>query len=256
MFDIWTMIWTAVAVGAIVFLAFNWTIFVFLYTFFVRIFVHNPPFVDRKKYFPYSKILEENWKDIRDELLALRHSQIEIPQFHELDKHQSRLSKGGTSKWMTYLFLGYGSWVDDNCARCPKTTALLKAEPRITSALFSILEPGKRLPRHFGPFKGVWRYHLGLKVPEGGACYIVVGGQRYSWKDAEGSLFDDSFLHFAANETDGERAVLFIDVLRDDFPPWLDRLNHWVYSVLRGSRHAINAVKKARDAAAQSQPQH
>ena len=32
--------------------------------------------------------------------------------------------------------------------------------------MFSILEPGKHLPPHRGPYNGVLRLHLGLIVPE------------------------------------------------------------------------------------------
>ena len=31
--------------------------------------------------------------------------------------------------------------------------------------MFSILAPGKRIPPHDGPYKGVLRYHLGLDGP-------------------------------------------------------------------------------------------
>jgi aspartyl/asparaginyl beta-hydroxylase (cupin superfamily) len=34
------------------------------------------------------------------------------------------------------------------------------------TAFFSILAPGKHLPAHRGPYKGVMRYHLGLLIPE------------------------------------------------------------------------------------------
>ncbi|MBZ0218602.1 MAG: aspartyl/asparaginyl beta-hydroxylase domain-containing protein, partial [Fimbriimonadaceae bacterium] len=243
------IIWLVLGIGIAAFLFFYWTVFVFLYTFIVRLFIRNPPFADKDKYFPYGKTLEANWQTIRDELNAVLQAPGDIPEFHQLDKHQSRLGKAGGAKWKTFLFCGYGTWIEDNCARCPKTTALLKAEPRITSALFSILEPGKRLPAHFGPFKGVWRYHLALIVPSGAPCYIMVGGQRNDWKESEGTLFDDSFLHSAVNECDSRRAVLFVDVLRDDFPPLLDRINRGVYYCLGHSRQARQAIARARELA-------
>ena len=33
------------------------------------------------------------------------------------------------------------------------------------SAFFSILAPGKHIPKHYGKHKGIIRYHLALKVP-------------------------------------------------------------------------------------------
>jgi beta-hydroxylase len=55
-------------------------------------------------------------------------------------------------------------------------------------------------------------------------------GEKYYWHDGEAVLFDDTFLHEAANETDQVRVVLFLDVARKMRWPLslLNRLFLWI----------------------------
>ena len=76
--------------------------------------------------------------------------------------------------------------------------------------MFSILEPGKQLPPHRGPYNGVLRLHLGLMVPEPReALGIRVENALYRWQDGEAVIFDDAFEHEAWNRTPHTRVVLF-----------------------------------------------
>jgi len=85
----------------------------------------------------------------------------------------------------------------------------------MTTAFFSILSPGKHIGVHRGPYRGLLRYHLGLRIPEpAGAAGISVGGEVAHWQEGGSLLFDDGYEHFAWNDTDGIRAVLFMDVER------------------------------------------
>ena len=86
----------------------------------------------------------------------------------------------------------------------------------MTTAMFSILAPGKHIPPHDGPYKGVLRYHLGLLVPEpADQVGIRVGGEIAHWHEGESLVFDDTYTHEAWNDTDGTRVVLFVDVIRE-----------------------------------------
>ena len=80
--------------------------------------------------------------------------------------------------------------------------------------MFVRMAPNSRLPIHRDPFAGSLRFHLGLKTPNSEKCRITVDGQTYWWKDGEGVLFDETFLHRAENETDEDRVILFCDVER------------------------------------------
>ena len=98
---------------------------------------------------------------------------------------------------------------------CPRTAALMREIPGMTTAMFSILSPRKHILDHRGPYKGVLRYHLGLIVPrDAEACRIRVGEDIRHWEEGKSMIFDDTFNHEVWNDTDETRVVLFVDVLR------------------------------------------
>ena len=93
--------------------------------------------------------------------------------------------------------------------------ALLKELPSIKAAMFASLPPGAHLQRHRDPYAGSLCYHLGLITPEDKTlCFIEVDGQRYSWKDGEAVMFDETYIHHAQNNTQGQRIILFCDIER------------------------------------------
>lgn len=72
----------------------------------------------------------------------------------------------------------------------------------VMAAMFSILEPGKYISPHKGPFTGCLRYHLGLKIPKDTKnCYIKVNNEKFYWKEGEAMIFDDTYIHEVHNET-------------------------------------------------------
>jgi beta-hydroxylase len=101
--------------------------------------------------------------------------------------------------------------------KCPRTLALLRQIPSVKAAMFASLPPGATLVRHRDPYAGSLRFHLGLVTPNDPACFIEVDGQRYHWRDGEAVMFDETFIHHAANTTDHQRVVLFCDIER---PLW------------------------------------
>jgi beta-hydroxylase len=80
--------------------------------------------------------------------------------------------------------------------------------------MFTMLPPGARLTKHRDPYAGSLRYHLGLITPNSDDCYISVDGQKYSWRDGEAVMFDETFIHYAENKTDQNRIIFFLDIKR------------------------------------------
>ncbi len=157
--------------------------------------------------------LEDHWTTIRSELDDVLTYHDALPNFQDISADQASITDD--DGWKTYFFFGYGFRADANCARCPKTSALLDEIPGLTTAFFSILSPGKHIGEHRGPWRGVLRYHLALKVPEpAGKAGISVGGEVEHWTEGGSLLFDDGYEHHAWNDTDGVRVVLFVDVIR------------------------------------------
>ncbi|MEY3052805.1 MAG: hypothetical protein RLY31_2590 [Bacteroidota bacterium] len=207
----------------------------------------NPPFLSLPDQFPGHDLLRQNWKVIRSELEQILQHADAVPTMDQIDPIQRFISARDTIPWRSFIIKAYDQWVPANAARVPRTAALVRQLPQIKTAMFSILEPGKRIPPHIGFYKGVLRYHLGLIVPTDSEPYLVVGGKRYAWREGEDVLFDDTFLHEAVNRSRHRRIVLFCDVLREPhtLPAWADRLNRGMFGLLSRSKRLQHALQRA-----------
>ena len=168
--------------------------------------------------------LDENHDAIRSELLGLLDQQDRLPQYHDLDPVQQRISGTTPGKWNVFVLYAMGRTLSSARRCCPRTTAILDAIPNKFEAFFSILEPRKSVPAHNGPYLGYLRYHLGVKVPAEAPPTIRVGDRRYTWQEGQSMMFDDSWDHEVFNESDEARAILVVDVFRP-MPWWPDLLN-------------------------------
>ena len=98
--------------------------------------------------------------------------------------------------------------------------------------MFAELPPGGTLNPHRDPYAGSIRYHLGLDTPNDNGCYIVVDGERYSWRDGQSVLFDETFIHEAHNTTNSDRIILFCDIERPMKFQWAQAINRLLGSTL------------------------
>ncbi len=190
---------------------------------------------EKREIFPESKILEYNWKNIRDEAIKINNDRTG----NDRNVWESFTSENDTF-WKGWSSIGlrmYGKNNQDNLDKCPLTKKLLEENPNIITAFFSVIAPHKTLPSHYGPFKGVLRYHLGLSIPpkEEGNCFISVDTQVYEWKNGEGILFDESYKHFVKNETNYNRIILFIDVKRPLHTAFMTLINDGIVWIIKNS---------------------
>lgn len=163
--------------------------------------------------FPWIAEIEANWTTIRDELEDVLEDRDALPNFQDISKDQVEITDD--DNWKTFFLYGYGFEARLGTEMCPRTAALMERIPGMTTAMFSILSPGKHILDHRGPYKGVLRYHLGLIVPrDARACRIRVGEDIRHWEEGESMVFDDTYNHEVWNDTDETRVVLFVDVLR------------------------------------------
>lgn len=176
--------------------------------------IKTSAYLDLEEYFPEYKILEENWLDIKKEIERVIDSGKTLPKFHEIDDGQEYISDNDGLSWHLLNLLLYTMWHKKNAELCPITTSLLKKIKSVKSAYFSILEPGKHIPPHKGPYKGIIRYQLAISVPKKGECKILVDGKPYFWKEGESVLFDDTYTHEVVNNTSEYRVALLLDVKR------------------------------------------
>lgn len=172
--------------------------------------------------FPWAAGVGAQWRAIRAELDQVLVHRERMPSFHEILKEVETITTD--DQWKTFFLINAGQRCEANAQRCPETMRILSQIPDVCTAFFSILSPGKHIPAHRGAYNGVLRYHLGLLVPEPRErCRIRIGNEIHHWREGEGLIFDDSFNHEVWNDTDGVRAVLFVDFARPLQKPW-----HWL----------------------------
>ena len=174
--------------------------------------VGNPPIYDNAV-FPWIKEIERDWRAIRAELDRVLTRKDDLPGFHELSADVATISQD--RGWKSFLLAGYGFKSQANIKACPQTWAACQKIPGLITVMFSILEPGKHLPPHRGPYNGVLRLHLGLIVPEPREQLgIRVENVVYRWREGEAVVFDDAYEHEAWNRTPHTRVVLFVDFIK------------------------------------------
>jgi beta-hydroxylase len=171
------------------------------------------------------KTLESNWEMIREEAMSL----MALEKIKRAEKNDDAGFNSFFKNGWTRFYL---KWYDANhpSARqfCPKTTALLATLPTVKAAMFAELKPGGTLNRHRDPYAGSLRYHLGLITPNDDRCYIEVDGTRYSWRDGQGVVFDETYIHSAHNGSDQNRLILFCDIERPMQYRWAQTINKWL----------------------------
>lgn len=176
----------------------------------------RPTFFDIATVYPALDAVTRNYAVIRAEFEALLRRGVPMPSYHEVDPGEGAISAvlNPEKKWNVFMLKVFGYEPAQARALCPDTCRVLDGIPNLLEAFFSILEPGKSVPRHEGPYLGYLRYHLGLAVPADDPPTLIVNGRRYVWKEGEAVLFDDSWPHEVVNRSRGMRAVLIVDVLR------------------------------------------
>lgn len=202
----------------------------------------RPVFFDIDRTYPELRRIDEKFPVIRDELLQILPDQDSIPKYHELDKGQTRISAETKHDWKVFMLYAMGEKPAANRSKCPHTTEVLDQIPNLFQAFFSILDAGKHVPEHCGPYRGYLRYHLGLKIPQKKPPFIRVKDQRYTWTEGESVLFDDSWNHEVVNESDETRVVLIVDVLRPMPIPY-STVNRHVTAIIRQA-YAKGLAKK------------
>jgi ornithine lipid ester-linked acyl 2-hydroxylase len=163
--------------------------------------------------FPWVAHIEGHRGVIEEELRGVLADREALPNFQDISRDQIEITDD--DRWKTFFLYGYGFEAKLGVEMCPRTAALMREIPGMTTAMFSILSPRKHILDHRGPYKGILRYHLGLIVPrDAEACRIRVGGEVRHWEAGGSMVFDDTFNHEVWNDTDETRVVLFVDILR------------------------------------------
>jgi aspartyl/asparaginyl beta-hydroxylase (cupin superfamily) len=205
---------------------------------------HRPTFFNIPDAYPPLDAVTRAYPAIRREFERVVSEGLSLPQYHEVDSGERAISSTTPKRWNVFMLECLGYKVEANCRRCPETCRALAGVPNLIQAFFSILDPGKSVPEHEGPYLGYLRYHLGLRVPQKNPPKIVVNSQDYVWKEGEAVLFDDSWPHAVINNSEEMRAVLIVDVRRP-LPLTGDLVNRFVTDVIGRYAYGRPVVRKA-----------
>ncbi|KAK3607047.1 hypothetical protein CHS0354_015358 [Potamilus streckersoni] len=153
------------------------------------------------------KLLEDNWQTIREEGL----SQLDQKTGAFIPEEENLREKGD---WKQFTLYQRGRKVEQNCAKVPKTCALLDRIPDATTCKrgqikFSVMNPGVHVWPHCGPTNCRIRAHLGLIVPPGPKIRVV--NETREWLEGKFIIFDDSFEHEVWHNGKDLRLVLIVD---------------------------------------------
>jgi aspartate beta-hydroxylase len=211
----------------------------------------RPVFFDIPTTYPALAAVTQSYPVIHAEFERLLVEWEALPLYHDIDAGEAKISNTTAKKWSVFLLEILGHRPAVNRACCPETCRALDRVGGLIQAFFSILDPGKSIPEHEGPYLGYLRYHLGLRVPVHNPPKLVVKGQDYFWKAGEAVLFDDSWPHSVANPSAEMRAVLVVDVRRP-MPLLPGLLNRFITDVVARHTYGRTVVRKAEAFAAAS----
>lgn len=187
--------------------------------------------------FPELAPLQRNWQTIRDEAVELYEGgRITVATGYNDVGFNSFFKTGWTRFYLTW----YGEMLPSALKACPRTMELLRSIPSIRAAMFAVLPPGATLQRHRDPYGGSLRYHLGLRTANVPECFLEVDGERRFWRDGEVLMFDETFIHYARNETQVNRIILFCDIARPLNNPIARAIDRWMCKTMMSASASAN----------------
>lgn len=199
--------------------------------------IKGAPVLDSTRLFPDAQRFTDQWPQIREEALTVAEDLRNIPRFHEIMIEQASISDNDARDWRMFIMKAYGQPITRNLARCPTLAGLIASSPDVLSASLSFLAPGKQVPAHRGPFRGILRGYLVLSMPKGAdglpAAVLKVDGQEYRLNEGEFMLWDDTFEHEVWNDSDKVRTVLLLDIRRRDLSTGLRILSSGIIALVR-----------------------
>lgn len=202
-------------------------------------------FCSRKSIFDVSEWsgkshLEKNIKYIRDEYFNLNSSSklSNVKDFYKVEREI-----GQDDNWKGFPLVIYNHTFINNIEECPLTYKIITQIPDCTSAMFSVLGPGKHILPHRGLYKGVIRCLFTIYEPRNGKSWIRIEEEVHNFKYGGMILFDETFEHEVCNESSDYRVVLYLDIYRKlPFP--INILNRYIFNLLKNSPFILNILEE------------
>ena len=157
--------------------------------------------------------------DVAAELRTWLHGERTFSPYVASEARASSLWRelAGNPAWSSIHLIRGGKPDTQLLEQLPRAADLLRRAPlaqlppHAPEAFVSRLQPGVELPSHYGVSNIKLTAHLPVDIPESG-CSLTVAGESRSWPEGDFMIFDDSFLHSAANRSNRARTVLIFDI--------------------------------------------
>lgn len=186
---------------------------------------YNKAYISDEKVFystdelPLARELEQLYPQIAAELKVL----WENPDTDERNKHYGNYDAYDDKQYPSgalsrVVFKVWGLF--NRRARKPFPTLyrFARTHPDITSCSMNKIIPGTILKHHYGETNAIIRIHMGLKLPKDRmSCGMEVKGEKVFWEEGRAFGFLDAHPHHVWNETDEERYIVIVDVIRPEF---------------------------------------
>src|SRR5262249_28110283 len=117
----------------------------------------RPTYFNIAETIPELYIVTKAYPAIRKEFDQIAGAGLSLPPYHEVDSGERAISNTTPKRWNVFMLECLGYKVELNRRRCPETCKALAQVPNLIQAFFSILDPGKSVPEHEGPYLGYLR---------------------------------------------------------------------------------------------------
>jgi aspartyl/asparaginyl beta-hydroxylase (cupin superfamily) len=170
----------------------------------------EPPFAEPSE-FPWTKEFEEKHELIFAELKKYLEA-------HNLIGYFIKSMVSRENSWKTIPLRTWGIQQFKNQKHFPITYSIIRKYPQILSSSFNLLEAKSSIHPHSGDTNAIYRCHLGLEIPGGlPECAFKVKEEIRPWEKGKWMMFIDAYHHEAYNNTDKNRYIFVVDVIRDEF---------------------------------------
>ena len=241
------------------FLAYRPILFLYMPSSIISWITHTPEYLDRTTMFPnyYRFEQPEAFEKLRqevDKLLSNTNNGNKLSLFADTYGGENRVlgnfkkDNDVTRAWRVFNIKLGGTYSKNGLEHFPYLKSLLDELPEIIACMISVVEPGIRVPLHYGYYKGIMRYMIPTHVPkEREKVFLCVNGIKYHWTKGEGVLWDDTYAHKVYNEASEPRVVIFLDVMRPitaDKSSWFDAFNTLVVKTVTGSPIVQDEIRR------------
>ncbi|MGZ4034544.1 MAG: aspartyl/asparaginyl beta-hydroxylase domain-containing protein [Bacteroidia bacterium] len=170
----------------------------------------EPEFIN-PELFPWAADIAQHYQAMMDELKS-------FVKAHELPSYFNASMVNKKNTWKTIPLKTWSIERHKNQKDFPFTTSLINKYPEIISSSFNLLQARGKIHAHCGDTNAIYRCHLGLDIPKGlPDCGFKVREEKRSWENGKWLVFMDAYVHEAWNDTDEDRYIFVIDVLRPEY---------------------------------------